>query len=66
MIFWLTYLPMSLVGMQMNWGGFFFDEPRRRIPFSFAVVGILLQAGMLLIDRSSLVLSGKLLSGVAL
>ena len=54
MFFWLTYLPMSLLVMQLNWGGLFFDEPRWRIPFSFAVVGILGQTGLALIDRKNL------------
>jgi hypothetical protein len=48
---WLTYLPMSLLVMQMNWGGLFFDEPRWRIPFSFAVAGVLLQAGLWLLGK---------------
>jgi hypothetical protein len=48
--FWITYLPMSLVVMQINWNGLFFDEPRWKIPFTFAVIGILLQVGLLLMN----------------
>ena len=48
---WLTYLPMSLLVMQMNWGGLYFDEPRWRIPFTFAVTGVLLQAGLWLLGK---------------
>jgi hypothetical protein len=32
--------------MQANWNGLFFAEPRWRIPFMFAVVGLLLQTGL--------------------
>lgn len=66
MLFWLTYLPMSLLVMQLNWGGLFFDEPRWRIPFTFAVVGVLLQAGMLLINSPVFTSAGNLFFGAAL
>ncbi len=48
--FWITYLPLSLAVMQINWNGFFFDEPRWKIPFTFAVIGLLLQAGLVLMN----------------
>ncbi len=48
--FWITYLPMSLAVMQINWNGFFFDEPRWRVPFTFAIIGLLLQVGLWLIN----------------
>jgi hypothetical protein len=54
MIFWLTYLPISLVVMRMNWGGFFWEEPRWRIPFAFAIIGVLLQAGLVLMNKLAL------------
>jgi hypothetical protein len=63
LIFWLTYLPMSLVVMQMNWGGYYFDEPRWRIPFSFAVVGLLLQVGLLLFNQRNIASAANLLFG---
>ncbi len=44
---WLIFLPMSLYVMQANWNGLFLDEPRFRIPLNFAVVGLLLQIGLL-------------------
>jgi len=50
-VFWLTYLPISMLLMQINWGGFFFDEPRWRIPFTFAVIAVLLQSGLFLINH---------------
>jgi len=48
--FWVTYLPISLAVMQINWNGLFFDEPRWKVPFTFAVIGILLQAGLLFMN----------------
>jgi hypothetical protein len=48
--FWLTYLPISLLVMRLNWNGLFFDEPRWKIPFTLAVVGFLIQTGVLLIN----------------
>jgi len=48
---WLTYLPMSLLVMQMNWGGLYFDEPRWRIPFTYAVTGVLLQVGLWVLQK---------------
>ena len=66
MTFWLTYLPMSLVVMQMNWGGFFFDEPRWRVPFTFAVVGVLLQIAYLFLNQPIVSSVGNLLFGVGL
>jgi len=66
LFFWLTYLPMSLLLMQLNWGGLYFDEPRWRIPFTFAMVAVLLQAGLSLINRPMLTALGNLLFGAAL
>lgn len=54
MIFWLTYLPVSLLVMKLNWGGLFLDEPRWRVPLAFAIVGVLLQAGLALLNRPAL------------
>jgi hypothetical protein len=54
MVFWFTYLPLSLVVMRINWGGFFFDEPRWRIPLAFAIVGLLLQGGLFLLNQPAL------------
>lgn len=48
-IFWVTYLPLSLWAMQSNWNGLFLAEPRFRLALTFAVVGILLQAGLWII-----------------
>ncbi|PWH15090.1 MAG: hypothetical protein DDG60_06560 [Anaerolineae bacterium] len=51
MVFWVTYLPLSLLAMQTNWNGLFLAEPRFRLALTFAVVGILLQTGLWLINR---------------
>lgn len=45
-IFWVTYLPISLVAMQANWNGLFLEEPRWRIGLDFAIVAVLLQVGL--------------------
>jgi len=45
-IFWLAFLPMSLLVMQANWNGLFLDEPRFRVPLNLAIVGVLLQVGV--------------------
>jgi uncharacterized membrane protein YfcA len=54
MVFWLTYLPVSLLVMKLNWGGLFLDEPRWRVPLAFGIVGVLLQAGMALLNQPAL------------
>jgi hypothetical protein len=48
LFFWVIFLPMSLLVMQLNWNGLFLDEPRFRIPLNFAIVGLLLQGGLAL------------------
>jgi hypothetical protein len=45
-VFWITYLPLSLFAMQANWNGLFLAEPRFRLAMTFAVTGILLQVGL--------------------
>ncbi len=44
--FLIVSLPLSLYMMQANWNGLFMDEPRWRVPFTFAVAGLLLQIGL--------------------
>ncbi len=50
-IFWVTYLPLSLWAMQANWNGLFLAEPRFRVAVIFAVAGVLLQIGLALIAK---------------
>lgn len=49
-IFWVTYLPLSLLAMQANWNGLFLSEPRFRLAMIFAVTGVLLQIGLWLFN----------------
>lgn len=66
LVFWLTYLPLSLYVQQVNWGGIFWDEPRWKIPLMFGVVGLLLQAGLALLNDSRVSSAANLVFGVAL
>lgn len=50
-VFWVTYLPLSLWAMQANWNGLFLAEPRFRVAVIFAVAGVLLQIGLAFIDK---------------
>jgi hypothetical protein len=54
MIFWVTYLPLSIWTMQANWNGLYLAEPRFKIGLDFAVIGFLLQAAILVIDQQRL------------
>lgn len=49
-VFWVTYLPLSLWAMQANWNGLFLAEPRFRLALIFAVTGVLLQLGLWLVN----------------
>ena len=59
--FWVTYLPLSLWAMQSNWNGLFLAEPRFRLAAIFAVTGVLLQVGLLLIDTDWLTSAANIL-----
>ncbi len=48
--FWITYLPLSLWAMETNWNGLFLAEPRFRLAMTFAIVGLLLQVGLWIIN----------------
>ena len=65
-IFWLTYLPLSLFAMQANWNGLFLAEPRFRIAIIFAVTGVLLQIGLWLFNISWLTSLANILYIIAL
>jgi len=60
-IFWLTYLPLSLFAMQANWNGLFLAEPRFRLAIIFAITGVLLQLGLWLFNISWLTSFGNIL-----
>ena len=53
-IFWVTYLPLSLWAMESNWNGLFLAEPRFRLALTFAVVGVLMQLGLAVINNKLL------------
>ncbi len=54
-LFWLTYLPLSLWTMQANWNGLFLAEPRFKLAAVFAVTGLLLQVGLWVIAKDWLI-----------
>jgi hypothetical protein len=51
-VFWLTYLPLSLWAMEANWNGLFLAEPRFRLALTFAIVGTLMQIGLWLVNMN--------------
>ena len=51
LLFWITYLPLSMWAMQTNWNGLFLAEPRWRFAMVFAIGGLVLQVGVSLIER---------------
>jgi hypothetical protein len=65
-VFWLTYLPLSLIAMQANWNGLFLAEPRFRVAMIFAVTGVLLQLGLWLFNISWLTSFANILYIIAL
>jgi hypothetical protein len=48
--FWIIYLPLSVWAMQANWNGLFLAEPRFSLALTFAIVGLLLQLGLWVIN----------------
>jgi hypothetical protein len=50
LLFWITYLPISMWAMQTNWNGLFLSEPRFRVAVVFAIGGLLLQLGVAIIN----------------
>jgi hypothetical protein len=51
LVFWITYLPLSLWAMQSNWNGLFLAEPRWRLALAVAISGLLLQIGLTLANK---------------
>jgi hypothetical protein len=51
LLFWITYLPLSLWTMQANWNGLYLAEPRWRIGLHYALIGLLLQVGLVFLRR---------------
>ena len=65
-LFWITYLPLSLWAMQSNWNGLFLAEPRFRLALTFAVVGLLLQAGLWILNTDWITSAANLIFFVVL
>jgi hypothetical protein len=51
LVFWITYLPLSLWAMQTNWNGLFLSEPRWRVAIVFAIGGLAIQIGITLLEN---------------
>jgi hypothetical protein len=51
LIFWITYLPLSLWAMQTNWNGLFLSEPRWRVAMIFAAGGLVMQIGITMLEH---------------
>lgn len=65
-IFWVTYLPLSLLAMQANWNGLFLAEPRFRLAMIFAITGVLLQLGLWMFNIPWLTSLGNIFYIIAL
>ncbi len=66
LLFWITYLPISIWAMQTNWNGLFLAEPRFRLAVIFSVTGLLLQTGVTLLEKPDWASAGNLLFVIAL
>ncbi|NJD57997.1 MAG: hypothetical protein C3F13_07005 [Anaerolineales bacterium] len=66
LIFWITYIPLSLWAMQSNWNGLYLAEPRWKLALVFTITGILLQARLYLADRPKLTSAFNIIYFVAL
>jgi hypothetical protein len=51
LVFWISYLPISLWAMQANWNGMFLAEPRWRLALIYAIAGLLIQIGLTLLQK---------------
>jgi hypothetical protein len=66
LIFWITYLPISIWAMQTNWNGLFLAEPRWRVALVFAIGGLLLQIGLTLVEEPAWASAANLVYCIAL
>jgi hypothetical protein len=66
LLFWITYLPLSLWAMQTNWNGMFLAEPRFRMAVVFAIGGLLLQVGATIAEDPAWSSAANLLYAAAL
>jgi len=66
LVFWITYLPISLWAMQTNWNGLFLSEPRWRLAVIFSIGGLVLQVGVSLMEDPAWASAGNVIFLVAL
>jgi hypothetical protein len=66
LIFWIVYLPLSLLTMQANWNGLFLVEPRWRLAAVFALGGLALQIGLTIVNEPLWISAGNFFYAVAL
>ena len=66
LLFWITYLPLSIWAMQATWNGLFLIEPRWRLGVVFAIGGLVLQIGLALVEDPAWASAGNLLFAAAL
>jgi hypothetical protein len=66
LVFWITYLPLSLWAMDANWNGLFLAEPRWRLALAFALGGLLLQIGLSLAGKPAWTALGNLFFSIVL
>ena len=66
LVFWVVCLPVSLWAMQTSWNGLFLAEPRWRLGVGFAAAGLLLQAGLALVQKPAWASGANLVYAVIL
>jgi hypothetical protein len=66
LIFWITYIPISIWAMQTNWNGLFLAEPRFRLAVIFSLGGLMLQVGVTLLGDAIWASAGNLVYFLAL
>ena len=54
LVFWISYLPISVWAMQTNWNGLFLAEPRWRLGLVFAAGGLVYLAAARLLHVEEL------------
>ena len=59
LLFWITYIPISIWAMQTNWNGLFLAEPRFRLAIIFALGGLMLQLGVTLLGDAAWASAGN-------
>ncbi len=63
LLFWISYIPLSMWAAQTNWNGLFLAEPRWRVAFVFAIGGLILQIGLTLVESPGWASGGNLIYG---